>query len=103
MKLLEEDYLQIALHSFNADKPNWYGWKTHKDNGDKIPNNERMQHKYIKVIKDGATIPSLEELNIKIQEAKDVVTARETNKASGKAKLKTLGLTDDDVKALTGA
>ena len=33
----------------------------------------------------------------------DADTAVETNKASGKAKLKNLGLTDDEIKALTGA
>ena len=35
---MDRDYLQDALHSFNLDTPNWYGWKTHDDNGNKIPN-----------------------------------------------------------------
>ena len=98
-----KDYFQEALHKFNTDKPNWYGWKTHKDNGDKIPNEDRMQHQYIKVIVDGATIPSEAEVNAKIQEIKDAETAATNKKASGKQKLKDLGLDDAEIKALTGA
>ena len=104
---MSTDYLQKALRTFNTDKPNWYGWKTHEDNGDKIPNTDRMQHKYIKVIKEGATIPSKSDLDAKIAELKtaqeDVEAAHITKKASGKTKLKNLGLTDDEIKALTGA
>ena len=52
----ETDYLQNALQTFNnTNGVNWYGWKTHDDSGNKIPNADRMQYKYIKVIKDGAT------------------------------------------------
>ena len=97
-----KDYFQEALHKFNTDKPNWYGWKTHKDNGDKIPNEDRMQHQYIKVIVDGATIPSEADVNAKIQEIKDAETAATNKKASGKQKLKDLGLDDAEIKALTG-
>ena len=96
----EIDYLQNALHTFNGG--NWYGWKTHKDNGDKIPNDQRMQYQYIKVIKEGATIPSEADVNAKIQELKDADTARVNKKASGKQKLKDLGLDDDEIKALIG-
>ena len=98
-----KDYFQEALHKFNTDKPNWYGWKTHKDNGDKIPNEDRMQHQYIKVIVDGATIPSEAEVNAKIQEIKDAETAATNKKASGKQKIKDLGLDDAEIKALMGA
>jgi len=98
---MSRDYLQDALHTFNGG--NWYGWKTHDDNGDKIPNDQRMTYANIKIIKDGATIPSEADVNAKIQELKDAETAKETNKASGKTKLKNLGLTDDEIKALTGA
>ena len=101
MEKTEIDYLQNALHTFNGG--NWYGWKTHKDNGDKIPNDQRMQYQYIKVIKEGATIPSEADVNAKIQELKDADTARVNKKASGKQKLKDLGLDDDEIKALTGA
>ena len=98
---MARDYLQDALQTFNdTNGVNWYGWKTHDDNGDKIPNNQRMQYKYIKVIKEGATIPSEDDVNAKIQELKDAETARANKKASGKQKLKDLGLDDDEIKAL---
>ena len=97
------DYLQLALAHFNTNIPQWYGWKTHDDNGNKIPNSERMQYQYIKIIKDGATMPSESDVNAKIQELKDAEANKETKKASGKQKLKDLGLDDDEIKALIGA
>ena len=98
---MDKDYLQLALHTFNDG--NWYGWKKEDDNGNKIPNKDRMQYKYIKIIKDGATMPSEADVNAKIQELKDAETNAETKKASGKQKLKDLGLDDDEIKALMGA
>ena len=96
------DYLQRALTTFNGGM--WYGWKTHDDNGNKIPTSDRMQYKYIKIIKDGATMPSEAEVNAKIQEIKDAETARANAKTSGKAKLKAgQALTDDEITALFGA
>ena len=95
------DYLQEALATFNGGM--WYGWKTHDDDGNKIPNSERMQYQYIKVIKEGATIPSEADVNAKIQELKDAEQTSINKKASGKQKLKDLGLDDDEIKELTGA
>ena len=97
---MEKDYLQIALQTFNNG--NWYGWKKEDDNGNKIPNSERMQYQYIKIIKDGATMPTEAEVNAKIQELKDAEADAETKKASGKQKLLDLGLTEEEVKALIG-
>ena len=97
---MEKDYLQLALATFNGGM--WYGWKKEDDEGNKIPNSERMQYQYIKIIKDGATIPSEADVNAKIQEIKDADTARENKKLSGKQKLKDLGLDDDEIKALIG-
>jgi len=94
------DYLQRALGTFNGN--NWWGWKTHDDDGNKIPNSERMQYQYIKIIKDGAIMPSEEEVNAKIQELKDADADKENKKTSGKQKLKDLGLDDDEIKALMG-
>jgi hypothetical protein len=93
--------LQRALHELNNGA--WYGWKKTNDDGSKIPNSERMQYKYLIKIIDSATMPTESELNAKIQELKDAETARETKKASGKQKLKDLGLDDDEIKALMGA
>ena len=96
-----KDYLQAALQTFNGG--NWYGWKTHDDNGNKIPNDQRMQYQYVKIVKDGVTMPSEADVNEKIQEIKDADTTSENDKLSGKQKLKDLGLTDAEIKALTGA
>ena len=79
------DYLQDALHTFNGG--NWYGWKKFDSDGNKIPNDQRMTYANIKIIKDGATMPSEAEVNAKIQELKDVETETENLKASAKAKL----------------
>ena len=98
---MDRDYFQEALHTFNDG--NWYGWKTHDDNGNKIPNDRRMTYTNIKIIKDGAIMPSEAEVNAKIQELKDAETQKETDKASGKQKLKDRGLTDAEIKALIGA
>ena len=97
---MNKDYLQEALHTFNGG--NWYGWKTHDDNGNKIPNDQRMCYECIKIIKDGVTMPTEAEVNAKIQELKDAETNAETKKASGKQKLLDLGLTESEVKALIG-
>jgi len=95
------DYLQEALHTFNGG--NWYGWKKEDDNGNKIPNSERMKYQHIKIIKDGATMPSESDVNAKIQELKDAETQKETDASNGKQKLKDLGLTDAEIKALIGS
>ena len=97
---MNRDYFQEALHTFNGG--NWYGWKKVDSDGNKIPNNQRMTYANIEVIKDGAIIPSEADVNAKIQEIKDAETAATNKKASGKAKLKELGLDDAEIKALTG-
>ena len=97
---MNRDYFQDALHKFNGG--NWYGWKKVDSDGDKIPNNQRMTYANIKVIKDGATIPSEADVNAKIQELKDAEADAITKKESGKQKLLDLGLTEEEVKALIG-
>ena len=98
---MARDYLQDALQTFNGG--NWYGWKKVDSDGNKIPNDQRMTYANIEVVKEGATIPSEADVNSKIQEIKDAETARTNKKASGKQKLKDLGLDDDEIKALMGA
>jgi len=95
------DYLQLALQTFNGG--NWYGWKKTDSDGNKIPNKDRMQYQHIKIIKDGATMPTEAEVNAKIQELKDAETNAIAKKASGKQKLKDLGLDDDEIQALIGS
>jgi hypothetical protein len=99
---MEKDYLQLALRQFNTDTLNWYGWKKEDDNENKIPNDQRMCYECIKIIKDGATMPSKAEVDAKIQELKDAEANVVTKKASGKQKLLDLGLTEEEVKALIG-
>jgi hypothetical protein len=98
---MEKDYFQMALHLFNTDKPNWFGFKKLDENGNKIPTlTERQQYQHIKIIKDGATIPSEADVNAKIQELKDAETEKANNKTSAQNKLKALGLTDAEIEAL---
>ena len=47
-------------------------------------------------------MPSESEVNAKIQELKDAEQATINKKASGKQKLKDLGLDDDEIQALMG-
>ena len=74
---MNRDYLQDALHTFNG-------------------------YANIKIIKDGATIPSETDVNAKIQEIKDAEQTAIDKKASGKQKLKDLGLDDAEINALIG-
>ena len=98
------DYLQEALQTFNeTNGVNWYGWKKVDAQGNKIPNDQRMCYECIEIIKDGATLPSKAEVEAKIQEIKDEEQAAIDKKASGKQKLKDLGLDDAEIKALIGA
>jgi hypothetical protein len=94
------DYLQKALTTFNGG--NWYGWKKEDDNGNKIPNDQRMTYANIKIIKDGANMPTEAEVNAKIQELKDAEADKETKKASAKQKLLDLGLTEEEIKLTFG-
>ena len=96
---MDKNYFQEALHSFNLDTPNWYGWKKEDDNGNKIPNNQRMCYECIEIIKDGAIMPTKAEVEAKIQEIKDAEVAREQAEQSAINKLKALGLTDAEVEA----
>ena len=94
---MDRDYLQLALGKFNVGKHQWYGWKKNYT-GDK-----RMAYENIILNDNTATIPSEADVNAKIQEIKDAETEAANKKASGKQKLKDLGLDDDEIKALMGA
>ena len=105
--MTDNEYFMQALHRFNTDQRNWYSWKTHDDDGNKIPGKDRMQYQYIKVVVEGATIPSEADVNAKMKELKDANEAKEKtktdNKTSGKAKLKAGEvLTNAEISALFG-
>jgi hypothetical protein len=99
---MNRDYLQDALQTFNTDTPNWYGWKKFDAQGNKIPNEHRMCYECIKIIKDGAVMPTKAEVEAKIQELKDAEVAREQTKQSALTKLSALGLTEAEIKSIIG-
>ena len=96
------DYLQLALAHFNTDKSQWYSWKKEDDNGNVIPNDQRMSYANLIINDSTATMPTETEVNNKIAEIKAEETDKTTKKASGKQKLLDLGLTEAEVKALIG-
>ena len=97
----EEQWLNRALASMYSGQ--WFGWKKEDDNGNKIPNDQRMTYENIIVHDSSITKPTEAEVNAKIQELKDAEQAAIDKKASGKQKLKDLGLDDDEINALIGA
>ena len=96
----ETKYLQRALQTFNG--ANWYNWKKEDSEGNVIPNDQRMTYANIKIVKEGATMPTEAEVNAKIAELKQAETDRENKKASAKQKLQDLGLTVDEIKEAFG-
>ena len=96
----ESDYLMDALYCFNTDVPNWYGWKTHDNDGNKIESTKRMSYDNVIIIDDKATMPSKSDVETKIQELKDAETQKANDKISAQNKLKALGLTDSEIEAL---
>jgi len=94
------DYFQDALQTFNGG--NWYGWKKEDSEGNKIPNDQRMTYANIEIIKEGATMPTQDEVNAKIEEIKQAEADKETKRASAKSKLEALGLTTEEIKEAFG-
>ena len=66
--------LQDALIEFNKDKPNWYDWKNLND-GEIYSN--------VKIVKDGAVMPTEEEVNAKIAELQVIEDRRSGYPAIG--------------------
>ena len=97
---MAKNYLQEALHTFNGG--NWYGWKKEDSEGNVIPNDQRMSYENVIIIKEGATMPTESEVNAKIEELKQEEIDRENRKASAKAKLAALGLTEAEIKDTFG-
>jgi hypothetical protein len=91
----DQDWLNLALASMHSGQ--WFGWKK------EWTGEHRMSYENIIVHDSSITKPTEAEVNAKIQDLKDADTAAENKKASGKQKLKDLGLDDDEIKALMGA
>jgi len=92
--MTNKEYLNMALAKMNSGQ--WFGFK--KD----YTGSERMSYENIIVHDSSITKPTEVEVNAKIQELKDAEANAETKKASGKQKLKDLGLTDEEIQALIG-
>ena len=93
--MTEQQYLNLALAKMHTGQ--WFGWK--KD----WTGSHRESYENIIVHDSSITKPTEAEVNAKIQELKDAEADAETKKASGKQKLKDLGLDDAEIKALIGA
>ena len=92
--MTDTEYLNLALAQMHTGQ--WFGFR--KD----WTGSHRESYENIIVLDDSITKPTEAEVNAKIQELKDAETDAETKKASGKQKLKDLGLTDAEIKALIG-
>ena len=90
----DQDWLNLALASMHSGQ--WFGWK--KD----WTGSHRMSYENIIILDNTKSKPTEAEVNAKIQELKDAEANAETKKASGKQKLKDLGLDDDEIQALMG-
>jgi len=75
----------------------WFGFR--KD----WTGSHRMSYENVIVHDSSITKPTEADVNAKIQELKDAEQAAIDKKASGKQKLKDLGLDDAEIKALIGA
>ena len=93
--MTDQEWLSSALAQMN--KGQWFGWKKN------WTGSHRESYENIIILDKTKSKPTEEEVNAKIQELKNVEKAAETKKASGKQKLKDLGLDDDEIKALMGA
>ena len=93
--MTDQEYLNLALASMHSGQ--WFGWK--KD----WTGEHRMSYENIIVHDSSITKPTEAEVNAKIQELKNAEQAAIDKKASGKQKLKDLGLDDAEIKALIGA
>ena len=91
---MDKEYLNLALSKMHSGQ--WFGFR--KD----YTGTERMTYENIIVHDSSITKPSEADVNAKIQELKDAEQNEINKKASGKQKLKDLGLDDDEIQALIG-
>jgi len=92
--MTDKEWLRTALAQMHTGQ--WFGWK--KD----WTGSHRESYENIIMHDNSITKPTEAEVNAKIQELKDAEQAAIDKKASGKQKLKDLGLDDDEIKALIG-
>jgi len=88
--MTNRDYLNLALAKMHTGQ--WFGFSSKEQNYSTL------------IIHDSSiTKPTEAEIDAKIQELKDAEQTAIDKKASGKQKLKDLGLDDDEIQALIGA
>ena len=92
--MTEQQWLNTALAQMHSGQ--WFGFK--KD----WTGEHRMSYENIIVHDSSITKPTEAEIDAKIQELKDAETTSANKKASGRQKLKDLGLDDDEIQALIG-
>ena len=92
--MTDREWLSYALAKMHTGQ--WFGWK--KD----WTGEHRMSYENIIIHDSSITKPTEAEVNAKIQELKDAEQTAIDKKASGKQKLKDLGLDDDEIQALIG-
>ena len=92
--MTDKEYLNRALAEMHTGQ--WFGWKK------EWTGEHRMSYENIIVHDSSITKPTEAEVDAKIQEVKDAEQAAIDKKASGKQKLKDLGLDDDEIQALIG-
>ena len=92
--MTDREWLSFALAKMHTGQ--WFGWK--KD----WTGSHRESYENIIVHDSSITKPTEAEIDAKIQELKNAETQKETDASNGKQKLKDLGLTDAEIKALIG-
>ena len=99
------NHIEDALVQMHSNQ--WFGWT---DSKNKIYSNLKLSEKIGvggNIIDNPVTeLPTEEEVNAKLSEIQvafdDAKTKQETDKANANQKLKDLGLTDDEIKAIKG-
>jgi len=87
--MTDKEYLHYALAQMHTGQ--WFGFSSNEQNYSTL------------IVHDSSiTKPTEAEINAKIQELKDAEQNAINKKASGKQKLKDLGLDDDEIQALIG-
>ena len=92
--MTDREWLNYALAQMHTGQ--WFGFR--KD----WTGEHRMSYENIIVHDSSITKPTEAEIDAKIQELKDAEQTAIDKKASGKQKLKDLGLDDDEIQALIG-
>jgi len=83
----EQGWLNYALTQIHSGQ--WFGF-----------NSKEQNYSTLVVHDSSITKPTEAEVNAKIQEIKDAEAKKIADKASANAKLKALGLTDDEIEAI---